>query len=81
MKIINYSSEAGYYAQQVKIKELISELLCEAIANRQESGRIVIDEFALYGEIMNKAQDNVEYAKKELAEHTDKEDNAEGGKE
>lgn len=78
MKIYTYSSEAGYYAQQVQIKQLTSELINEAIENRQENGRITPDEFALYAEIMNRAQDNVEYARKELAEHTDRNADAKG---
>lgn len=81
MKIYTYSCEAGYYAQQVQIKQLTSELINEAIENRQENGRITPDEFALYAEIMNKAQDSLAYAKKELAEHTNSNADAEGDEE
>lgn len=81
MKIITYSHEAGYYTQQVQIKQLTSELINEAIASRQKNGGITPDEFALYAEIMNRAQDNVEYARKELAEHTNSNADAEGDEE
>ena len=62
------SYENGYKEQQVEIKKTAQTLLTEAITARLNNGQIKADKLALYGAILEEAENATEYAEKQYAE-------------
>lgn len=73
MKIYD-SYEKGYKEQQVEIKKTAQTLITEAITARLANGQIKADELALYGAILEEAENATKYAEKQYVEEKEGKD-------